>query len=196
MTGMTNSESALEADRDIILIDALKQGRDAAFESLFSRYKDRIYSLVSRTVGEHDADDVVQEAFLGIYQSIPRFRGDSSFRTWAYRITLNVCSDHIRKCKRRPEELTGDPPEPSPANDDPELKAVNHWTQYTLENAVEHLPEIYRSVIELHYVQGMTYTEIAQVLECPTGTVKARVHTALCQLRRRLMPFQEEMSEL
>ena len=191
---MADSQNVLGADPDAALVTRFKQGDEGAFDSLPHRHKDGIYSLVYRTVGDGEVEDVVQDVFVRMYKSLRRFRGESSFRTWLYRITVNACRDHVRALGRRPTISVEELPEieslPGPAD-----LASSSWTRSEVERAIHGLPQDERAAVEMHYVQGMSYREMAETLRCPVGTVKARVHSAITKLRRKLMPLIEEVSE-
>lgn len=191
---MANRQNLIEADQDILLVDQFKRGDESAFDSLFYRYKDGIYSLVLRTVGLAEVDDAVQDAFIAIYKSISRFRGDSTFRTWAYRIALNVCQERLRRRYTQPQ-ISDEDMESALDPCDLEAEVMGRMTGQTVTQAIEDLPQIERSAIEMHYAQDMSYTEIALVLKCPEGTIKARVHRAIAKLRRRLLPVIEEAAK-
>ena len=193
---MTSSQDALEKDTDIALVRRFKEGDESAFETVFRRHKDAVYSLVYRTVGPGDAEDVAQEAFIRTYKSLGNYRGEASLKTWIFRVTLNACYDHMRRQSRRPLE--------SPLQDlsglasrggDPASGASTCWARRELEEAIAALPDVERSLVEMHYVQGLSYREMAGALKCPGGTVKARIHSAVAKLRQRLVPLIEEVDQ-
>ena len=184
-------------DEDRVLVSRFRQGDPAAFDSLFRRHKDGVYSLVYRTVGADAADDVVQEVFIQIYKSLRRFRGEASFRTWAYRVTLNACRDFVRRRVRQQAHTSTDDPDDLACVPDPSASAGDLtvlWTRDELEQALRGLPDSERTAVELHYIQRLSYREMAAVLDCPDGTIKARIHSAMARLRRKLCHLAEEVS--
>lgn len=181
---VTDHEDSCCTETD--LAARFRDGDSSTFDVLFSRYKDRVYSLVYRTVGASDAEDVTQEVFVQVYRSLSRFRGESSLKTWIYRIVLNVCTSHFRRLRSRPRTAA-------------ETETAAHDCEGTagiprsdLESAIHALPEEGRAMIEMHYVQGMSYSEIADVMKSPVGTIKSRMNAALGALRKRLLPLMEE----
>lgn len=183
-------------DEDRVLVSRFRQGDHAAFDLLFRRHKDGVYGLVQRTVGADAADDVVQEVFIQIYKSLRRFRGEASFRTWAYRVTLNVCRDFVRRRVRHQARTSTDNPDALACAADPSVSAGDLtvlWTRDELEQALRGLPDSERTAVELHYVQRLSYRETAAVLGCPDGTIKARIHSAMAKLRLKLHHLAEEV---
>lgn len=181
---------------DLELVDRFKHGDETAFDELFHRHKDRVYSLVYRTVGPTEADDVCQDVFVGIYRSLRKFKGDASFQTWLFRVTLNTCTDHLRKKGRRPTALPlEEASELVDKSADVGREVSMGWTQDQIEQAIECLPASERSVVEMHYVHDLSYREMSKALGCPEGTVKGRIRSAVIKLRRRLMPLLEGANE-
>jgi len=181
------TEPRIASDADLIL--AFKRGDESAFDALFDHHRDSVYSLAYRTLGEARAEDATQDAFLQLYKSLSRFRGDSTFKTWLFRLTLNVCRDHIRRIGRQP--VTCD------LSDFGEGVGCEQQTpsgiaSADLESALFDLPQDERSLLELHYVQGFTHREISEMLGCHNGSVRTRMHRAILKLRRRLLPVSEE----
>lgn len=180
---------------DTLLVDRFRRGDVSAFDVLFRRHKDGIYSLIRRTAGQVDVDDLVQETFIRIYRSLPRFRGESSFRTWAYRITLRTCADRLRKQGREPKTC-GDEAIDHQRGQAAGVHeaAVERSAQEALAAALRELSGHDRAVVEMHYVHGMSYSEIAVALDGPVGTVKARIHHAIARLRKQMVPWIEEVA--
>lgn len=175
------------------LIREAQRGQVAAFERLVERHQAKVYSLALRLCGNRDdAADMAQEALLKAFLSLPNFRGGSSFGTWLYRITTNVCLDEMRRRSRRPqtlgerEELPAyQPCDPAPG---PELRALQHEERRALEAAIAALPQDFRVPLVLRDVEGLSYEEIARATGLALGTVKSRIHRARLQLRERLAP--------
>lgn len=162
----------------------LRQGEERAFTRLVDMYREPLYRLAYRMVGAIDAEDVVQEIFVKIFRGLPQFRETARLNTWIYRIAVNACYEWNRK-RRVPEvslmEHWIEHNEP-----DPEEQALQNVLWSNVENALDSLDEKHREIIVLHELQGLTYGEIAQVLEVPVGTVKSRLHYAFRLLRDRL----------
>ena len=192
---MAKTEGVREADQDMDLVERFRQGDRDAFDSLYERHKDGIYSLIRRTVGPDSADDAFQEVFIQVFQSARRFRGDSSFRTWAYRVALNVCRDFTRRNMRQVPTTDEDPDAAASGACDPADEATQCWTRSELLNALQSLTTDERAAVELHYMQSLSYREISGILLCPDGTIKARVHSAITKLRRKLSHLVEEVDE-
>jgi RNA polymerase sigma-70 factor (ECF subfamily) len=144
-----------------------------------------------------DALDVVQDTFTKAYQSLDRFKGESSFYTWLYRITLNLCIDHQRRAARMPQaplEATESSEEASIINaarddagrDDPATRVHEAEVGQRIRQAIAELTPEHRAVILLREVEGLSYEEISRALECPKGTVMSRLHYARRQLQARL----------
>jgi len=188
-----------------LLLERSRSGDVAAFEILIEAYQKKIFNLAYRIVGNyHDAGDLSQEAFIRIFKSIANFKEQSSFSTWIYRITTNVCLDFIRKKKNRKvlsldEEIhvkdgemkrqaISDDPLPDEIVEKEELRGI-------VNSAINSLNEEQRLVISLRDIQGLSYDEIALVLDCPTGTVKSRINRARHALKNILLSKRELLSE-
>ena len=188
-------------DSDALLVERTLDKDVAAFEELVARYQNKIVAYASRMLNDHDeAEDVAQEAFIKAYRSLDSFRGASSFSTWLYRITTNLCIDRARARKRRPQqaysldepfdkdeagggrELPDSTFEPSKSVERDELRQQVRLT-------VAEMPEKLRQVLVMCDIQGMAYENIANVLGCPIGTVKSRLFHARADLARRLRPY-------
>jgi RNA polymerase sigma-70 factor, ECF subfamily len=192
---MAKTEGMWEAGQNRDLVERFRQGDRNAFDSLYESHKDGIYSLICRTLGPDSADDAFQEVFIQIFQSARRFRGDSSFGTWAYRVALNVCRDLARRNKRQVPTTDADPDAAAGGACDPADEATACWTRSELFNALQALTTDERAAVELHYMQSLSYREISGMLLCPNGTIKARVHSAITKLRRKLSHLVEEVDE-
>ncbi|MGH6636506.1 MAG: RNA polymerase sigma factor RpoE, partial [Gammaproteobacteria bacterium] len=159
-----------------------------------------IVKLVSRYVRDpSDALDVAQEAFLKAYRAIPKFRGESAFYTWLYRIAINTAKNYLVMMSRRPTEVEpetfeGETPELESILKDqatPENLLLTEEIQRTIVEAIETLPEDLRTAINLREVEGLSYEEIAQVMSCPIGTVRSRIFRAREAIDKRLKPLLE-----
>lgn len=185
---------------DIHLVERVKRGDKSAFDLLVLKYQHRIVKLVSRYVRDpSDALDVSQEAFLKAYRAIPKFRGESAFYTWLYRIAINTAKNYLVMMSRRPTEIDpetaeGEPPEQESLLKDqetPENLLLTEELQKTIVEAIETLPEDLRTAINLREVEGLSYEEIAQVMSCPIGTVRSRIFRAREAIDKRLKPLLE-----
>ncbi|HTL05770.1 MAG TPA: RNA polymerase sigma factor [Gemmatimonadales bacterium] len=181
---------ALTTATESELVKRLQQGGRAAFEELLDRYERRIYNLALRLLDGHraEAEDAAQDIFLEVHRSISRFRGDSRLDTWIHRIAVNVCLQRRRKRKLSTVELKDADGVHSP-DGDPILSAQRAELRSVMESAVKSLPDGQREVVLLHGMQGLSYSEVAEVLACPVGTVKSRLSTAFRRLRETLTPY-------
>jgi RNA polymerase sigma-70 factor (ECF subfamily) len=165
------------------LVRELKGGSRKAFEALLDRCERRVYSLALRMLDDRsEAEDATQDVFLEVHRSLPKFRGDSRLDTWVHRIAVNVCLQRRRRRRLPTVELAEDAEFPA-TSEDPFRSAALGELRAALESAVSALPEGQREVVLLHGMQGLTYAEVAGVLECPIGTVKSRLSTAFRRLR-------------
>ena len=188
-------------DTDKLLVDRVKQGDKAAFDVLVLKYQQRVINLVSRFVRSHaDALDVTQDAFLKAYRALPNFRGDSAFYTWLYRIAVNTAKNFLATQARRSGELDQDISEIEQieGNDalrdkaTPERLLLRDEIQSTVIAAIDELPEDLRMAIMLREVDGMSYEDIAGVMECPIGTVRSRIFRAREAVDKQLKPLLDE----
>ncbi|MCQ3809370.1 MAG: sigma-70 family RNA polymerase sigma factor [Acidimicrobiia bacterium] len=175
-------------------MDAARRGdRDAFNELVRSTYRD-IYSLAYRLTGNRDdAGDVVQDAYVRAYRAIRRFRGDSSFSTWMYRITSNCASTHLsRRTRQRTEELSSDAPivDLRPEQD-PSLRAEAAVLRHHIDRAIRALPERLRQVVVLRDLHDLSHSEIAAELGITTSAAKVRLHRARQRLKAVLQPTTE-----
>lgn len=186
---------------DQILIERVKRGDKKAFDALVLKYQARILNLTSRFVhNQSDACDVTQEAFLKAYRALPKFRGDSAFYTWLYRIAVNTAKNYLAAQTRRPVETTQDFVEMEQIEQDntlkeqatPERLLLTRELQQTIISAIEELPVDLRSAITLREIDGLSYEEIATVMECPIGTVRSRIFRAREAVDKRLKPLLDE----
>ena len=180
------------------LVERVKRGERRAFDLLMLKYQHRIAKLIARYV--HDPSevlDVAQEAFLKAYRAIPRFRGDSAFYTWMYRIAINTAKNHLAAQARRPRESGVDVTEAEHFDGATDLKefgtpeglALTEEIQHTVAAAIEALPEDLKVAISLRELEGLSYEDIARVMECPVGTVRSRIFRAREAINARLDPL-------
>ena len=175
---------------DAQLVARFQRGEEAAFDMLVERHRRRIYSLVCRLASTGEADDLAQEVFIAAYKALSNFRGDSAFSTWLYRIAVHVCSHHLRKRRLDTAELD-DQQQDGDREHDPERTAISSELQRQVRTAIEELPYKLRLVIVLRDLQGLSYEEIAQIVGCPIGTVRSRLHYATQRLASTLRPYVE-----
>ena len=172
--------------------------RERLFGMLVRQFQDMAYGCAFGYLGDyHLAEDVAQEAFLKAYRALPGFRGDSAFYTWLYRIAINTAKNHLVAAKRRPLEYDLDPQDPEQYDtqarlkdiDTPEGLVLSNEIRRTVNRAIEHLPDDLRTAIILRELEGMSYEEIAQTMECPVGTVRSRIFRAREAIEKRLRPL-------
>lgn len=173
------------------LIEKASGGDASAFNRLMANHEKRMYAVALRMfANREDAQDCLQEAMLRVYRSIGSFKGQSSFSTWLYRITMNTCLDELRRKKNKQSASLDNLLEQgwSPADESagPEQHAVRNELKQELQSAIRELPEDMRSAVVLRDVQGFAYDEIAQVLNVNVGTVKSRISRAREKLRGKL----------
>ena len=201
---MTEVELSQQMDRE--LVQRVQDGDSAAFDLLVRKYQHRIVALIGRYVADwSECQDVAQEAFLRAYRAIGNFRGDAQFYTWLHRIAVNTAKNHLVASNRRPP--TGDidvaDAEQYDAgirlrdNDTPERELMRQQMEQTVMRAVEALPEELRTAITLREVEGMSYEEIAEKMDCPIGTVRSRIFRAREAIEQELKPLLDgdEVSE-
>lgn len=186
------------------LVALANAGDMDSFNQLVTRWERPIYALAYRTLRrEDDARDVVQEAFLRAFRGLRNFRGDAKFSSWLYRITLNLCRDWMRKERRTPiaqmpegvDAMDVADAHASPDESVEELVARRELSA-AVAQAMAELPEDQRTAILLKEYHGLTFQEIADMLDCPLSTVKTRLYQGLSVLRRRLERRQSEEASL
>ena len=169
------------------LVKRVQKGDKGAFDLLVLKYQHKIVNLVMRYVRDPEmALDITQDAFIKAYRALPRFRGDSAFYTWLYRIAVNTAKNYLAAQRRRPMDIELDLQDPEQYDlhaklketDTPEAVTISHEVQKTLERAIAALPEDLRTAIVLRELDGMSYEEIAQTMDCPVGTVRSRIFRA------------------
>ncbi len=187
-----------ESTSDANLVKRVQQGDRKAFDLLVLRYQHKIIKLIMRYVREPaDAHDIAQDAFLKAYRALPRFRGDSAFYTWMYRIAINTAKNHLVAQKRRPVDFDLDLQDSEPFDvqhllkdiDTPEGLALTDEIRQTVQDAIAELPPDLRTAIVLREMEGMSYEQIAQTMECPVGTVRSRIFRAREAIDKRISPL-------
>lgn len=187
-----------EAKVDQLLVERVQKGDKHAFDLLIQKYQHRIISLVSRYVSDSsEAQDVAQEAFIKAYRAIGRFRGDSAFYTWLYRIAINTAKNWIVAKNRRPPASDIDAVEAEQygmsdrlkETSTPENELLREEIERTVYDTIAELPEDLRTAIMLREMDGMSYEEIATTMECPIGTVRSRIFRAREAIDEKLKPL-------
>lgn len=161
------------------IIELVRNGDTEAFGGLVRRYEDFIFTMALGIVkSKEEANDIAQETFLRAYRGIRRFQLRSSFKTWVYRIAYNTAMSHLRKKER---EITG---EELDRVEPPDKRSEGHYLRITLKKLTGMLKPELRAVVLMHYYDDLKYEEIAEVLECPLGTVKIRLYRAKHELKK------------
>lgn len=193
-----------EKEVDRALVERVQKGDSRAFDLLVRKYQHKIVGLISRYVADRsECQDVAQEAFVRAWRAIHSFRGDSAFYTWIYKIAVNTAKNHLVAMRRRPpnddvavdDAVYGPSAERLYENATPEHEMMRREIEQTVVSAVEALPEELRTAINLREVDGLSYEEIARVMDCPIGTVRSRIfraREAIDQQLRPLLPGHEE----
>jgi RNA polymerase sigma-70 factor, ECF subfamily len=185
-------------DNDQQLVQRVQAGDKAAFNLLVLKYQHRVLKLVSRFVSDAaEAEDVAQEAFIKAYRALPTFRGDSAFYTCLYRIAINTAKNALVSSRRRPVDFDLDLQDPEQydrharlkESDTPEGVLLTEEIRDVVEKAMEQLPEDLRTAIVLRELEGLSYEEIAEAMDCPVGTVRSRIFRAREAIDRKLKPL-------
>ena len=182
---------------DTVLVMECQEGKYEAFDEIVTRYKDGIYNYVRRMISNpEDVEDLAQEVFVRAFSSIKKFRRESNLRTWLYRIATNLCVDKYRRWGLEKKILTpierdeeNEYAEPAERNSDPLRACERKELQAVVKDALVKLPDKLRAVVLLYDMEGMSYSEIAETLRCPVGTVKSRLFKARMELRGLLKPY-------
>ena len=186
-----------EIDRQ--LVERAQRGDKRAFELLVEKYQRKLARLLSRFIRDPaEVEDVTQEAFIKAYRALPAFRGDSAFYTWLYRIGINTAKNYLMAMGRRAPtstEVEADEAEGFEEGEQlrdintPESVLLSNEIAETVNSTIEALPEELRTAIQLREIEGMSYEDIAQVMNCPIGTVRSRIFRAREAIAERLRPL-------
>lgn len=181
--------SQLEQQTDERLIQRIAGGSETAFTELYRRYGHGLYNYLLRLVGDAGAaEDLLQDLFLSVWQKAGHFRQEAQVKTWLYRIAYRRAASWLRR--RKPSlPLTSARHQAGPHN--PEESVNNNQRHDCLRQQLNHLSPDHRTVVELAFFQGMSYEEIAVVMDCPAGTVKSRMNYARRRLKRLLLAVDE-----
>lgn len=189
-----------ERQVDQELVERVQRGDKKAFDLLVLKYQRKVVNLVSRYVrNQSEALDVTQEAFIKAYKALPKFRGDSAFYTWIYRIAINTAKNHIVAQGRRPpgSDLDAGTAEQMDIgvrlqeNTTPENQLLQNEIAETVRDAIDELPEDLKTAITLRELEGLSYEEIASAMSCPVGTVRSRIFRARDAINTKLAPLLE-----
>lgn len=188
-----------EREADLQLVERVQAGDREAFGLLVAKYQRRLLRLVSRFVRDAaEAEDVTQEAFVKAYRALPNFRGESAFYTWLYRIGVNTAKNWLVANGRRMPTVTDVTDEDGEVIEDggllrddetPEQVLLSKQIGATVNAAMDALPEDLRTAISLREIEGLSYEEIAQVMDCPIGTVRSRIFRARDAIAAKLRPL-------
>ena len=185
-------------DSDQQLVERVQSGDKRAFDLLVLKYQHKIIAVVHRYVRDSaDVQDVVQEAFIKAYRALENFRGESAFYTWMYRIAVNTAKNHLISRGRRPPatDVDIDDAEHFSGNDylqdkdTPEDSLLCDQLQQAVEKSIEQLPEDLRTAITLREMEGLSYEEIADIMDCPVGTVRSRIFRAREAIDKVIKPL-------
>lgn len=182
------------------LVERVQRGDKNAFNLLVRKYQHKVVNLVARYVNNPgDVPDVAQETFIKAYRALPTFRGESAFYTWLYRIAVNTAKNYLTSQGRRPpsSDVEADEAEYYGGGEalqevaTPENLALTDEIKRTVFTAIEALPEDLRTAITLREMEGLSYEEIAEIMDCPVGTVRSRIFRAREAIDKKLQPLIE-----
>lgn len=190
-------------DREIDqqLVERAQRGDKQAFELLVAKYQRKLWRLLSRFIRDPaEVEDVAQESFIKAYRALPSFRGDSAFYTWLYRIGINTAKNYLVAMGRRAPTTTGFDSEEAESFEDgdqlrdintPESMLMSKEIAATVNDTMTELPEELRTAITLREIEGLSYEEIAGIMNCPIGTVRSRIFRAREAIAAKLRPLIE-----
>ena len=185
---------------DLELVKRVQRGDKTAFDLLVRKYQHRIGAVIGRFVPDYaESQDIAQEAFIRAYRAIGNFRGDAQFYTWLYRIAVNTAKNHLVAAKRRPpsSDVEADEAEHFTGAqrlhdfDTPEHEMLRQEIAREVSETVAQLPEELRQAITLRELEGLSYEEIAEMMDCPIGTVRSRIFRAREAIDARLRPLMD-----
>ncbi len=194
-----------EREIDQVLVERAQGGDKHAFDQLVSKYQRKLGRLLSRFIRDPaEVEDVSQEAFIKAYRALPSFRGDSAFYTWLYRIGINTAKNYlVSQGRRAPTTTEYDNDEAETFDDASQLRDINtpeslfltKQIGQTINAAMDALPEELRTAIVLREIDGMSYEEIAGIMDCPIGTVRSRIFRAREAVSAKLRPLLDTASD-
>lgn len=182
---------------DQALVEKVQQGDKKAFNLLVSRYQNKLSGLLTRYIPANDIPDIVQESFIKAYRSIDSFRGESAFYTWLYRIAVNTAKNHLTAQGRRPpsEDVLAEDAETYESGtqlrsvETPENLMLSDELKHVVFDAINNLQDELKTAITLREIEGMSYDEIAEVMNCPVGTVRSRIFRAREMIENTLKAY-------
>ena len=187
-----------DREADQMLVERVQRGDKKAFDLLVLKYQHKVGNLIARYIRDpSEVFDVTQEAFIKAYRALPNFRGDSAFYTWLYRVAINTAKNHLAAKARRPpgEDIEADTAEqmdmgaPLKEFATPENLVLEREIAQTIQQALDELPDDLRTAITLRELDGLSYEEIAQAMDCPIGTVRSRIFRAREAIDAKLKPL-------
>ena len=187
-----------EQDIDWLLVRRVQAGEKAAFDLLVKKYQQKVMNLVSRYIKDNsEVMDITQEAFIKAYRALPNFRGESAFYTWLYRIAINTAKNFLVAKGRRPPGTDVDSREAESfsnvdalkENASPERMVLSQELKQILFDAFEKLPKDLKRAIELRELEGLSYEQIAEEMQCPVGTVRSRIFRAREIIEEKIKPL-------
>ncbi|MBD3649562.1 MAG: RNA polymerase sigma factor RpoE [Pseudomonadales bacterium] len=194
-TGQESLRVTSQKETDRQLVERVQRGDKRAYDLLVAKYQHKIVGLVSRYLRDQDEVlDVTQEAFIKAFRALPRFRGDSAFYTWLYRIAINTAKNHLVSKSRRPPDTDIDVDEGEFQDntavlkdiENPENALATDQLQSVVFKAIDDLPEELKVAVTLREFEGLSYEEIAEVMECPVGTVRSRIFRAREAIEKKI----------
>jgi len=183
---------------DAELVERVQRGDKRAFDILVVKYQSKILSIVSRFINDNaEINDVAQDAFIKAYRALPNFRGDSAFYTWLYRIAINTAKNYLTAKGRRPPASDVDSQEAENygvgialrENASPEKLLMRDQLKKVIFDTIDSLPEDLKSAITLREMEGLSYEEIAESMDCPVGTVRSRIFRAREAIDEKIKPL-------
>jgi len=190
-----------DREADQVLVERVQRGDKQAFGLLVAKYQRKLIRLLSRMIRDPaEVEDVAQEAFIKAYRALPGFRGESAFYTWLYRIGINTAKNYLAGQRRRAPTTTDFASEEAESfedgdqlrdNNTPERILMSKEIGNTVDAAMSELPEDLRTAIMLREIEGLSYEEIAQIMDCPIGTVRSRIFRAREAIAAKLEPLLE-----
>ncbi len=198
---MVAPQAKLSREADELLVERVQKGDKRAFDLLVLKYQQKIFAIISRYVRDrHEVQDIAQEAFIKAYRALANFRGDSQFYTWMYRIAINTAKNHLVAKGRRPPASDIDVGDAEfyegngalKDTESPENNLACDDLKQVIDKAISELPSDLRTAVTLREFDGLSYEEIADVMECPVGTVRSRIFRARESIDKAVKPLLDK----